>query len=191
MFSRVESSQRSSKFARRMHDFRSGAETWFDGTPSSVDRRLATCQSLLHEARTMAADDPVDHLHVLAELDSDRTALSGLREDLLTAGSSRIARVEPNRRALASLHRVGSREDRRWVNLEAARFYRNQDENVRHNVEEMAERARRHAGVHAPSPLAGQAFEGVVTDLALRTPPPRTATRAPARRDHPDELLFF
>lgn len=181
---------RPAKFAHRLRAFRAGSEGWFDGTPNSVDRRLATCRALIHEARTLAADDPVDQLHILAELDSDRTALHYLREDMLSGAASRHASTEPNRRALARLHRLGSPDDRRWVELEAARFYRNQGD-ARHDATEMAERARRHADAHAPSRVAAQAFGAVVTELARKTPRPRTAASRPVFRDHPDELLFL
>lgn len=178
---------RPAKFAGRLRDFRDGAEGWFDGTPHSVDRRLATCRSLIHEARSLAADDPVDQLHILAELDSDRVALTNLQDDMLSGGSSRQAAVKTDRQALS---RLGSREERRWVELEAARFHRNQDD-ARHDVVEMSERAGRYAQVHAPSRAAAMAFESAVAGLARRTPAPRQAQRRPILRDHPDELLFL
>ena len=182
---------RPAKFAHRLRAFRADSEGWFDGTPHSVDRRLATCRSLIHEARTLAADDPVDQLHILAELDSDRAALDHLRDDMLSGGSSRHAKTETNQRALARLHRLGSADDRRWVELEAARFYRDQTDAARHDVTEMAEQACRHADVHAPTRVAAQAFTAVVTELARKTPRPRIASARPVFRDHPDELLFL
>ena len=181
---------RPAKFAHRLRTFRAGSEGWFDGTPNSVDRRLAACRSLIHEARTLAAEDPIDQLHIMAELDADRTALHYLRDDMLSGGSARQASTEPDRRAVARLHRLGSTDDRRWVELEAARFYRDQGDS-RHDAIEMAERARRHADVNAPTRQAAQAFTAVVTELARKTPRPRTASARPVSGDHPDELLFL
>jgi hypothetical protein len=173
------------KFASRLQAFRRDSEGWFDGTPNSVDRRLAACRALIHEARTMAAEDPVGHLQVMAELDSDRQSLTDLRHDLLTGAIDREARYagRPDPSPMDSA-------ERRWVTLEASRFHRDQD-SARHDVTEMAERARRHAEVYAPSRPAAWAFQAAVAELARRTPAPRTASSRPMFRDHPDELLFL
>lgn len=173
------------KFASRLQTFRRESENWFDGTPGSVDRRLAACRALIHEARSMAAEDPVGHLRVMAELDSDRQSLTDLRHDLLTGAIDREARYTgtPDTSPMNSA-------ERRWVTLEASRFHRDQD-SARHDVTEMAERARRHAEVYAPSRPAAWAFQAAVAELARRTSRPRTAARTPPLRDHPDELIFF
>jgi hypothetical protein len=76
-------------------------DSWFDGTPDSIDRRLAQCNRLLQRyssaiaVSTSRPDLNRDRLAgVLAgvdELREDRRSLEALRHDILTAGVYRDA----------------------------------------------------------------------------------------------------
>jgi hypothetical protein len=70
------------------------AETWFDGSVDSVDRRLAACNTLLHLSRDAVATEGIGpstrtHLAAIGDLEATQTALRALRHDLLTAASDR------------------------------------------------------------------------------------------------------
>lgn len=73
--------------------YTANADSWFDGTVASVDTRLARSTKLLHAARTAAGTHGLGrgYLTVVADLEADRTALTALRHDLLTAASDREA----------------------------------------------------------------------------------------------------
>jgi hypothetical protein len=180
-------------FTAALADFRKGSADWFDGSLGSVDQRMSKCSKLLHNAQTAAASDPVAHLAAIAELSADHTALKNLREDLLTGASGREAGYTPPGQRLAK--RLVS-EDRRWVTLEGAKFFAAQ-EDARHDVNEMAERARRHAEVATSGLPAGRArlltaaFEEAVATQARLTPRPRTASRRPVFTAFPDSQMFL
>lgn len=175
-------------FTAALSDFRKEADTWFDGSVEAVDRRLARVNKLLHVAHTKAAEDPASQLEVIAELNADRTALRELRADLTSGAADRDTGYVPPR--------VGTLTpaERRWVTLESARFIA-EHENSRHDVAEMAERARRHAEVatstmNRPRELTA-AFEAAVATQALNTPRPRTAARKPVFTAFPDTAMFL
>lgn len=179
-------------FTAALQDFRDGSDNWFDGTPGSVDRRLARCASLLHAAEQASGDDPASHLMVIAELKSDHTALKELRADLLSGASSRMASYSPPGITPDKL----SPGDRRWVTLEAARFHNEQDRP--YDVAEMAERARRYAEKVTSTLPASHArvltaaFEQMVATRARLTPRPRTASRKrPVFTGFDDSQLFL
>lgn len=92
--SRVQDRQRTASSFKTAYDsYQRGAESWFDGSPNSIDRRVAHCDRLLHSANStvarMTASDSQPYLRAIANLSSDREVLSGLRDDLLTGASSR------------------------------------------------------------------------------------------------------
>lgn len=84
-----------SKTASTPAQWQREAETWFDGSPESVDRRLAACERMLHVARAELAHDGLrhgsKHIDTIASLEVDKGALLSLRRDLLTAASDREA----------------------------------------------------------------------------------------------------
>ena len=87
-------------FDKALGRYAAHAETWYDGTAGSVDRRLAVCERLLHSARATVArlsslTDARRYLEAAADLDDDRRALIALRDDLLTGASSREDVVGP------------------------------------------------------------------------------------------------
>ena len=178
-------------FTAALQEFRDQSDGWFDGTPGSVDRRLAQCTKLLHTAQTAAGEDPARHLAVIAELSTDHTALRELRLDLLGEAATRAARYTPPGVGVEKL----SAEDRRWVVLEAAKFHAETDNSS--DVEERAERARRHAERvtstlgPARSRVLTAAFEHAVAVRARLTPRPRTAAKRPVFTAFPDSQLFL
>ena len=80
-------------FDRQMTAYTRQAESWFDGSVSSVDRRLAHCDRLLHQTRAHTArmdiQEAARYLRAAELLNSDREVLAGLRDDLLTGGANR------------------------------------------------------------------------------------------------------
>jgi hypothetical protein len=66
-------------------------EAWFDGTPQSIDGRIARANRLLHLAKESVARQGMDaeKLASIGELQADVQALTALRHDLLTAGADR------------------------------------------------------------------------------------------------------
>ena len=74
-------------FDRALATYTKVAESWFDGTVQSVDRRLAQCDRLLHTARAtvarMTISDSNRYLAAAERLSDDRRVLEGLRDDLL------------------------------------------------------------------------------------------------------------
>ena len=75
-------------FDRALSVYTKTAESWFDGTVGSVDRRLAQCDRLLHTTRAtvarMTISDSNRYLIAGEKLSDDRRVLEGLREGLLT-----------------------------------------------------------------------------------------------------------
>jgi len=174
-------------FTAAIAEFRKDADSWFDGTVGSVDRRMSRCSKLLHAAEKSAASDPAAQLQVLAELNTDRIALKELRADLLSGAAERIT----DYRAPGPIKL--SATERRWVILESAKFHAEQENS--HNVAEMAERARRYAqNVTSASPRSREliaAFEAAVAGHAKQAPRPRTASRRPVFTDFPDSQMFL
>jgi hypothetical protein len=79
------------------------AESWFDGSVNSIDRRLSSCERLLHSVRAtvarLSATESHRYLRAAEELGLDRHALHTLRDDMLTGASDRAdGSVLPGRR---------------------------------------------------------------------------------------------
>ena len=182
-------------FTAALDDFRKDSADWFDGTLDAVDRRMAKCGTLLHSAQAAAASDPVPHLAAIAELSADHTALKNLRQDLLNGASDRTTKYAPPSHRTAGRTQLAP-EDRRWVTLKSADFFSSQ-EDARHDVAEMAERARRYAAeaTSALPPARARAvtaaFEEAVAGQARLTPRPRTASKRPVFTDFPDSQMFL
>jgi hypothetical protein len=174
------------------------AETWFDGTVESVDRRLAVCDRLLHEARRSLADN-LGNSRRIAQVDSleqARVALAGLRNDILTGGEWRHDRqVAPSPQQMQRLLAALAPADRRYVELESAKLIRNASCD---DPRELAGRAWRQASDefsrfgqrrsdHVADAMAARVFH-----LARRSRPKRTAAaRHSAIQDFPAELLYL
>lgn len=169
------------------------AEDWFDETPDSVDRRIAFIEREEAKHREALAHNPDDlrSLTAVVHLRTTKQALVSMREDLLTASAYRHEpRIQP-RQASIKLAEV----DRRWVELEAAKFAR---ENEGADAEELRIRAANHADV-ATSTFGKDRAEAITAAFADRvvelSPEPRRKVdrRTAAKntyQDFPAELLF-
>ena len=116
MFERRARAQSQAEYARKQAgqqvsveaQWHKEAETWFDGSPDSVDRRLAACEKMLHQARTRLAHDGFTkgarHLETIASLEVDKGALLDLRRTLLTAATDREARGQKCKQCGKYLH---------------------------------------------------------------------------------------
>jgi hypothetical protein len=92
-------SERTAKSVRSLYAKYSADENWFTGTPDSVDRRIAQCKKISNAAKAacvrLSGRNVVSQYIALAhEMDGDRTALEGLRRDLLTAATDREAALD-------------------------------------------------------------------------------------------------
>src|SRR6516164_10471757 len=88
-----ESARANRRLAAQAQAFRDTQDTWYDGTVASVDRRIASCQRILHAAQSALGHSPFDiePLQILGELQDDHRALTGLRHDLHTGYADRVA----------------------------------------------------------------------------------------------------
>lgn len=89
-------SERTASGVRALYAKYSENEEWFTGTPDSVDRRIAQCKRISNAAKAASVrlagrNAGIQYIALAQEMDSDRTALEGLRRDLLTASSDRYA----------------------------------------------------------------------------------------------------
>jgi hypothetical protein len=89
-------SERTASGVRALYAKYSENEEWFTGTPDSVDRRIAQCKRIANAAKAASVrlagrNAGIQYIALAQEMDSDRTALEGLRRDLLTASSDRYA----------------------------------------------------------------------------------------------------
>jgi hypothetical protein len=89
-------SERTASGVRALYAKYSENEEWFTGTPDSVDRRIAQCKRISNAAKAASVrlagrNAGGQYIALAQEMDSDRTALEGLRRDLLTASSDRMA----------------------------------------------------------------------------------------------------
>lgn len=87
-------SERTAASVRSLYAKYSGNENWFDGTPDSVDRRIAQAKKIGNAAKAacvrLSGRNVVSQYIALAhEMDTDRAALEGLRRDLLTGAVDR------------------------------------------------------------------------------------------------------
>lgn len=175
-----------------------GAETWFDGSVDSVDRRLKLADRMLHEARVSLADNTANMARMAQAdyLEQAKTALLTLRSDLLTGSQWRHEHsVAPTpdqmRRLVASL---GS-SDRRYIELEAAKVLRNNPGCS--DPQELSGRAWRLASLEYSrygkrrSNAVADALAARVFHLACRNRPRRTASAPQAIPDFPAELMYL
>lgn len=71
--------------------YASDTDTWFDGTPQSIDGRIARARRLVHLAKESVARRGIqtDRLAAISSLEADIRALTALRHDLLTGAIDR------------------------------------------------------------------------------------------------------
>ena len=167
------------------------ADTWFDGSIESVDRRLAACNHLLSASEKAVAEEGFSarHLAAISELQQSQGALEGLRRKLLTAASD----YEEPILAPATADPHLARQDRRWVALEGAKFFRSHSDVP---MDELQIRARNFAELKTStltqkrSQAIASAFVHRVAQLRRETPRPRVAS-APPVVDAPPEMMFM
>ena len=172
------------------------AESWFDGGPDSVDRRLAAATRLLHAARSVVARisiaDSQHYLGAIESLESDRQTLEAMRHAMLTEAADWEARSP----------RTGSRDaglvgpDRRWVELEAAKFLAANTDTL-DDSRELSVRAANYAQAktstfpRARSAAITEAFVAKVGSLHATAPKPRTAKTAAVFEDFDPQAMFL
>lgn len=85
---RQATDRRIAQFTER---YAANAETWFDGSPDSVDRRIAACDQILSRAKAAAVrlGYQEGYTEIVADLEADRRSLAELREALLNGASDR------------------------------------------------------------------------------------------------------
>jgi len=188
-------------FSAALTQWRDSSDTWFDGSAESVDHRLRRCARLLTTANAaagrLALGDAGQYLAAIQELSADKQALAGLREDLLTGYSGRgAAGVSPPSGRTATKRAQLSGAERRWVELESARFL-NANADVAHAPEELTERARRHAEAHTwtvgakRSRVVTAAFVEKAAALGRAIPRPRVAAAPDTIPDFDPALMFL
>lgn len=104
----LDRSRTETSFRTAMTAYTQAAESWFDGTPGSIDARLARCQRLLHAARAtvgrVSLADAGMYLHATEELTADRQALTELRHSLLTGAADHAEPMPGAHHEVAPLH---------------------------------------------------------------------------------------
>lgn len=165
--------------------------SWFDGSPQSVDKRIAQCRALQSGLRGAAGAlagtaGAVRYIAAEQSLAADRRALAQLRRDLLTAAADRESAPAPEPRQVRL-----PKAARRWVEAEARQFLREQAGGA--DRRELAERARRHAATETsalPPGRAAAVTAAFVASVLAGHRPTRVARRAAApQQDFPDQLL--
>lgn len=92
-------SERTAASVRPLYAEYTKNENWFDGTPDSVDRRIAQAKRISNLCkaacvRLAGREAGAQYIALAHEMDSDRASLEGLRRDLLTAAMDRYAEAE-------------------------------------------------------------------------------------------------
>lgn len=187
-------------FDQALARYAAQAEKWFDGSVNSIDRRLSFCDRLLHSVRATVArlstSESLRYLSAAEDLQRDRRSLASLREDMLTGASGRAdgSGLPGQRTAKRNTPSGGNLTgtDRRWVELESARFLAANHE-VAADADELSIRAAHHAELKTSTftPARSQAvtreFVAKVVDLGRQVPVPTTvktaAVTAPADID--------
>ena len=174
------------------------ADAWFDGSPDSVDKRLAHCRHLqagLRGAAGALAGTGKEFVYIAAEqeLAADRQSLEQLRRDLLTAASDREAGTRRKSIRVRDEIRHGDYHDVRDVDveptLEGFIDLLNSGPygggNVAHPGNKYAVEAWEKFKNTGKSQFGWRDFSAVPDE-------PRTARRTAAgRRDFPDSLMYL
>ena len=86
--SQIDSERTASGLRRIKASWESSADSWFDGSVDSVDRRIALCERLIHKAsaatgRLLDRPESSHYLKLASDLQADHQALSQMRRDLI------------------------------------------------------------------------------------------------------------
>lgn len=165
---------------QQLEGYRATVGSWYDGTPPSVDARIAHCDRLIHRLRTAG----IGHQGTEAELVDDRRVLVGLKHGLYDVERQR-ALSEVTLGAVPTA--VTAARDK--VNMIAARAFVREHIEVAHVPTELAERARRHAALHEPH-VDAEGFAHTCLRVAATVPAPTTVQTASVIEDFPDYGLF-
>ena len=92
--SQIDSERTASGIRRIKASWESSADSWFDGSVDSVDRRIALCERLIHKAsaatgRLLDRPESGHYMKLASDLQADHAALTQMRRDLLTAAMDR------------------------------------------------------------------------------------------------------
>jgi hypothetical protein len=160
---------------QQLEGYRATVANWYDGTPRSIEARIAHCDRLTHRLRAAG----IGHQGTVAELADDRRVLVNLAASLNNAHQDR----EVERTATRN-HPVTDQ-----INMVSARAFVREHIEVAHVPSELAERARRHAARHEPRADA-EGFAQTCLRVAAQVPRP-TVAAAPPIEDFPDYGLFM
>ena len=94
--SQIDSERTASSLRRIKANWERTADNWFTGSVDSIDRRIALCERLIHQAsqataRLLDRPESAHYMKLANDLQADHQALTQMRRDLLTAASDREA----------------------------------------------------------------------------------------------------
>ena len=94
--SQIDSERTASSLRRIKANWERTADSWFTGSVDSIDRRIALCERLIHQAsqataRLLDRPESAHYMKLAHDLQADHEALTQMRRDLLTAASDREA----------------------------------------------------------------------------------------------------
>ena len=92
--SQIDSERTASSLRRIKANWERTADNWFTGSVDSIDRRIALCERLIHQAsqataRLLDRPESAHYMKLANDLQADHEALTQMRRDLLTAASDR------------------------------------------------------------------------------------------------------
>jgi hypothetical protein len=137
-------------FREASQKYQAAAEKWFDGSPGSIDRRIAKCSALLHTARSTIARYPLSeaapYLKAAQALEADLDSLHNLRDAMITGASDFEEQGPPGYREAAHWFPGGDAEASQF-NLDPRLYPSRQDwmdaSNLRNYIQE-SDPARSH-----------------------------------------------
>lgn len=198
--SEIDRSMTAGKLRGSVQNWFATANSWFDGTPASVDRRLVECRSMLsvlHGATgRFRVADAGDYLELTSTLEASRRTLEEFRDDLL---SGRLVAQTPQRTASREVVVLGSTDEARFVELESQSFLAREAGTYGDDIEELTVRAANHVTAATSTWEVGSArrvqvaFVDRVREMgSLAARGQHTATkRLAAYQDFDDSLLML
>ena len=92
--SQIDSERTASSLRRIKANWERTADNWFTGSVDSIDRRIALCERLIHQAsqatgRLLDRPESAHYMKLANDLRADHEALTQMRRDLLTAAVDR------------------------------------------------------------------------------------------------------
>lgn len=98
--SQIDSERTASSLRRIKANWERTADNWFTGSVDSIDRRIALCERLIHQAsqatgRLLDRPEAAHYMKLASDLRADHEALTQMRRDLLTAAVDRDPDDDP------------------------------------------------------------------------------------------------